>query len=115
MYWIPKMYKTPIGARFIAASKNCCIKPLSDTIAKIFNMIFSTVESFQSKSFIYLGCKKFWIVKSPFPIVTKLNKINIRKKAKSIPTFDFSTLYTTIPLELLIKLLSEVINFVFKS
>ena len=36
------------------------------------------------------------------------------KKAKSISTFDFSTLYTTILHKLLLKVLSEIINFVFK-
>ena len=30
MYWLPKMQKAPIGARFIAALKNCCTKPLLD-------------------------------------------------------------------------------------
>ena len=54
-------------------------------------------------------------MQSPFPIVTKSNKINVGKKAKSIPTFDFGTLYTTIPHELLIKLFSKVIKFDFKS
>ena len=33
MYWLPKLHKTPpIGTRFIAASKNCSTKPLSDMI-----------------------------------------------------------------------------------
>ena len=45
----------------------------------------------------------------------KLNKINSKKKNKSTSTFDFTTLYTTIPHNLLIKVLYEVINYVFKS
>ena len=57
----------------------------------------------------------FWVVQNSFPIVTKLNKVNVKKKAKSISTFDFSTLCTTIPHKLFLKVLSEVINFVFKS
>ena len=36
-------------------------------------------------------------------------------QAKFISTFDFSTLYTTIPHNLLLKVLSEVIKFAFKS
>ena len=39
----------------------------------------------------------------------KLNQV------KSISTFDFSTLYMTIPHNLLLKVLSAVIKFVFKS
>ena len=66
-------------------------------------MVFNTVESFHNKSFFYSGCKKFWVVQNYFPIGTKLNKINVRKKAKSISTFDFSTLHTTILHKLLLK------------
>ena len=40
---------------------------------------------------------------------------NKKKKAKSISTFDFSTLYTKIPHDKLIKELSEVIDFVFDA
>ena len=46
MYWLPKMHKAPIGARFIVASKNCSNKLLSDVIFTVFKMIFNHVESF---------------------------------------------------------------------
>ena len=36
-------------------------------------------------------------------------------KTRSISTFDFSILYATIPHKLLIKVLLEVVNFVFQS
>ena len=77
--------------------------------------LFDTAESFLNKNFFYFGCKKFWVVQNSFPIATKLNKIDVKKKAKSISTSDFSTLYTTIWHKLLLKVLSEVIKFVFKS
>ena len=80
MYWLPKMHKTPVGARFIVASYYCSTNPLSDTKSKIFVMVFNTVESFHNKSFFYSGCKKFWVVQNSFPIGTKLNKINVKKK-----------------------------------
>ena len=83
MCWLPKMHKTPVGARFVVAN------PLSDTISKTFIMVFNTVESFHNKSFFYSGCKKFWVARNSFPIDTKLNKINVKKKAKYISTFDF--------------------------
>ena len=50
-----------------------------------------------------------------FPIIVKLNTINTRKGAKTISTNDFSTLYTTILHNFLIKVLSDIIYFVFKS
>ena len=53
MYWLPKIHKTPVGARFIVASYYCSTNSLSDTISKIFIMVFNTVESFHNKSFFY--------------------------------------------------------------
>ena len=111
MYWLPKMRKTPIGARFIVA----LFKPLSDVISKVFKMIINHVEIFRRKTLFYTCFKKFWVVKNSFPIALKLNETNKKKNAKRISTFDFTTLNATIPHNLLIKLLSEVINFVFKS
>ena len=54
-------------------------------------------------------------MQNSFLVVTKLNKINVKKKAKSVSTFDFTTLSTTISHKLPIKVFSEVIIFVFKS
>ena len=113
MYWLPKIHKTPVGARFIVASYYCSTNPFSETISKNCKIIFNTVESFHKKRFFYLGCKKFWVVQNSFSIATMINKINVKKK--SISTFECSTFYTTTLDKLLIKVLSEVISFVFKS
>ena len=42
-----------------------------------------------------------------------LNKINKKHNAKCISTFDFSTLYTKLPHNKLVKELSEIIDFVY--
>ena len=102
------MHKPPFGARFTVASRNGSPKPLSDMIFKVLKMVFNHVEGFHRKRLFYTCFKKFWVVENSFPI-------NAKKIAKSISTFDFATLYTTIPHNLLIKFLSEVINFAFKS
>ena len=36
MYWIPKMYKHPIGNRFIIASNRCSTKHLTKTGSNFF-------------------------------------------------------------------------------
>ena len=51
IYWLPKLHKTSIGAKFIIASKNCSTKPLSGVISKIFKMIFKHVENFHNNNF----------------------------------------------------------------
>ena len=115
MYGLPKMHKTSIGARFIVASNYCSTKPLSDTTPKLFKIIFNTVEIFHRQSLCHSGCEKFWVMQNSFPIATKINKSNVKKKAKSVSAFEFSILSKTIPHKLLLNVLSEVINFVFKS
>ena len=77
-------------------------------------MIINTVESFEKETFFYSGLKKFRFVQSSFLFFPKLNKINVKKKAKFILNFDFRNFCSTIPHKLLIKLPSEVINFIFK-
>ena len=39
-YWMPKMHKNPIGARFIIASKICATKTLSKHVAAAFKMFY---------------------------------------------------------------------------
>ena len=48
-----------------------------------------------------------------FLLLKKLTIINQKKNAKTISTFDIRTLYTTVPHNLLIKVLSKIITFVF--
>ena len=115
MYWTPKMHKSPIGARFIIASKKCSTKPLTEAVSKTFKMIFAHVNSFHRKSRFYSGYNRFWVVENSFPIIEKLNLINKNSKATAISTFDFSTLYTTLPHALLIEVLNSIIDFVFDS
>ena len=104
MYWLPKLRKTPVGT-----------KPLSGVISKIFKMIFKHVDNFHNKSTFYSSYKKFWVVENSSSIIEKLNIINTRKRAKKISTYDFSTLHTTVPHNLIIKVVSEKIHFVFES
>ena len=115
MHWFSKIHKTPDRAKFIIASKNCSTKPLSGVISKVFKMLFKHVEYFHKKIIFFSSYKKFLVMENSFPIIEKLDIIKTRKKVKHISTYDFSTLYTTIPHNLLIKVFSDIIHFVFKS
>ena len=58
MYWLPKMHKTPIGERFVAASKSCSTKSMSDVTSKVFNH----VERLHRKILFHTWFKKVWAV-----------------------------------------------------
>ena len=55
----------------------------------------------------------FWIIKSNKPILETINKLNSRKVAKSIKSFEFSTLYIKLPHDKLQTMLRRFIDFCF--
>ena len=115
MYWMPKMHKSPSGARFIIASKHCATKPISKAVSNAFKLIFKQVDNFHSKAKFLSNYNKFWVLQNSEPILSILRTINKKKNAKSIATYDFSTLYTKLPHRQLIDRLSDIIEFVYKG
>ena len=109
------MHKDPVGFRFIIASKECSTKLLSKNVSKVFKLIYNQIENFHDKSTFYSNYKQFWVVQNSFPVVEKMNKINQKNAARSISTFDFSTLYTKIDHKNLIDVLNSLIDFVFRA
>ena len=85
------MHKTPMGHRFIVASKICCTKKVSKSVSNVFKLIFGQVESFHRKAKFNSHYQKFWVLQNVDPVIEILKKINKWKNAKSISTFDFST------------------------
>ena len=71
IYCLPKIHEKTIGAIFIVALKNCSTKLFSDAISKILK------NNFQYCIFM----TKFLLVQISFPVIIKLNKINIKKNS----------------------------------
>ena len=90
------------------------MKPLSKAVSNVFKLIYSQIENFHCKSKFLSNYNKFWVLQNVDPVTENINNIN-RKNAKSISTSDFSTLYTTLPHDKLIKRLCNVIDFVFEG
>ena len=61
---------------------------------------------YNKKSFFYSGVKTFWVIQNNEPVVESINRLNKKRKAKTISTFDFSTLYTKIPHDKLIRVMN---------
>ena len=115
MYWMPKMHYQPSRARFIVASAECSTKPISNIVSIIFKKIFQQIQNFHFKSHFYKNYKKFWVIENSKTLLKKLDALNLKKNAKDISTFDFSTLYTKLPHNDLIKVLQDIIEFVFNG
>ena len=113
MYWTPKKHKKPTGKRFIIASKQCSTKQISSNVSLVFKLIYNQVENFHKKAKFLSNYNNFWVLQNCDPVLQSIKQINKRRNAKTISTFDFSTLYTKIPHSKLIKELSNVIDFVY--
>mgnify|MGYP001792462320 CR=1 FL=1 len=115
VYWTPKMHKTPVGARFIVASKECVTKEISKDVASLFKLFMLQVKKYHEKSQYFSGVKAFWVIENNTNVIQSLNSLNKKKRAKQLSTFDFSTLYTKIPHKKLLEVLTEIIEFCFKG
>lgn len=115
IYWLPKLHKKPVKFRFIIASKRCTTKILNKNMSSIFTLFQKQIETYHKKSQFYSGIKSNWILYNREPVLQAVKKSYTRRSAKCISSFDFSTLYTTIPHNKLIEVLNKIINFVFKG
>ena len=115
MYWLPKKHKNPTKFRFIVAGPACSIKPLAKVVTRIFKMFYRQIDTYNRKARFFSGVNTFWVIQNNRPVTDAIKNINNRKAAKSITTFDFSTLYTKIPHPKLIDALNSLTNFCFKG
>ena len=115
MHWIPKLHKSPIKARFIVASPKCSVKSLSKDVTSVFKLFYKQIEAYNLKSRYFSGVNTFWVVQNNKPLAQSIDKLNKRNKARSITTFDFSTLYTKIPHSKLVSVLHSLIDFCFNG
>ena len=109
------MHKYPIKARFIIASPKSSIKPLSKAITSAFRLFYKQIENYENKCRFFTGVNTFWVIQNNSPIIDAMKKLNTRNKARSITTFDFSTLYTKLPHDKLLDVLHKLIDFCFNG
>ena len=96
-YWLPKLHKQPYGTRFIAASNKCSTKPLSKLLTACLSKITCHFQEYCAGIYSRTGVNCFWIVSNSQQVLSSLNKVNYFSTAKHFDSFDFSTLYTSIP------------------
>ena len=115
LYWIPKLHKNPYKQRFIAGSSKCTTKRLSQLLTIILTTIKNGLFRYCDKVYETSGLNQMWILKNSKELL--LNFKDRKNKYRSIRTFDFSTLYTTIPHDKLKTRLSSLVKqaFLYKN
>jgi len=113
IYWLPKLHKSPVKFRFIIAAPDCSIKPLARSITSIFKLFQKQICKYNEISSFYSGIKTFWVIHDNRPVLDTIKHFNRNRKARSMETFDFSTLYTKIPHDKLTDVLCKLVDFCF--
>ena len=69
-YWLPKMHKTPVGPRFIAASYSCTTKPLSRLLTKCLSLVLTHFQQYNAGITRRTGCSAYWVIdNSPYSLL----------------------------------------------
>ena len=114
LYWLPKMHKQPIGSRFIAASNSCTTKPLSKLLTTCLQLILQHYKEYNKGIIRNTGANSFWIIDNSTQVLYMLNKLNNTTFATHFDSFDFSTLYTNIPHDLLLECLKSLVEEAYR-
>ena len=113
-YWLPKLHKQPYGTRFIAASNKCSTKPLSKLLTTCLSMVSRHFKQYCNGIYCKTGINCFWIIDNSQQVLSALSKINYFSTAKHLDSYDFSTLYTSIPHTSLKEALTSLIKEAYK-
>ena len=111
LYWISKQHKNPYKFRFIAGALHCTTKLLSVKLTLALKLIKNHFQNYCNKIAEISGFTLYWSINNSSECIQKLKDVN----ATSVYTFDFSTLYTNLPLEDIHEKLSELICRMFRN
>ena len=103
------MHKNPDKHRFIAGSSKCSTKPLSILLTKLLTSIKKGLQKYCERAYSRSGINQMWIFKNSKELLDHLKSPNFNL-ITNIKSFNFSTLYTTIPLQKLKSRLASIIR-----
>ena len=107
MYWLPKLHKRPYKAWFIANSSSCTTTELSKLLTSCLTAIKDKVIKFCDTVYERVVKNMFWLIKNSGEVLSKLKDRGFQ--ATSLSTYDFSTLYATLPHNLIKEKLHDLI------
>ena len=102
----------PYKVRFIANSSSCTTTELSKLLTCCLTTIKKHVIKYWEKVYERSGKNLFWSIKNSCEVLNKLKSRGFR--ASSLSQYDFSTLYTTLPHNLIKDKLVDLIERTFQ-
>ena len=100
LYWTLKLHKVPFKHRFIAGSSKCTTKDFSCLLTKVLTTVKDGLIRYNNTKTSRNKVNRMLIVKTSTSLLSFLDQLDVRT-ATSGQTYDFSTLYTSVPHNLL--------------
>ena len=113
IYWIPKPHKTPYKARFIAVSSSCTTTRLSKLITECLKLVRTHCTAYCKTIRVRTGVNCMWIINNSLDVFRVLEDKQL--SLNHVRTWDFSTLYTSLPHAQLKKQLHDLLERVFNT
>ena len=95
LYWLPKLHKRPYKARIIASSSSCTTTVLSKLLTSCLTAVKKHWIRYHGNIYERDGINYFWSIKNSNDVLNKFKSKNFQ--ASELSTYDFSTLYTMLP------------------
>ena len=110
-YWLPKLHKRHYKSRFISNSSHCSTTILSKHIISALTAFKDHVMKYSETAFSNSNVNYFWSVKNSSEVIEKLRLRNFQ--GSKVSSFDFSTLYTSLPHDLIKAKVLSLVNWFF--
>ena len=111
-YWLPKLHEKPYKTRFIANSSSCTTTELSKLLISCLTTIKNHVIKYCEKVYERSGKNLCWSIKNSNEVLNKLKSRGF--SVSNLSTYDFSTLYRTLPHNLIKDKLVDLIVRTFQ-
>ena len=110
-YWLSKLHKNPFKSRFISNSSHCSTTILSKHITSTLTVVKDHVIKYSETAFSNSNVNYFWSIKKLFRGHRKLRLRNFQ--GSQVSSFDFSTLCTSLPHDLIKAKVLSLANLCF--
>jgi len=98
LFWLPKLHKSPWGSRFMAACGKCSTTIASKILSMALKLVLDELRIKDNVTLAETGIRRFFIVQN-YPEVSEFLARWNRGPFRKLSAFDFSTMYTTIPID----------------
>lgn len=113
LYGIPKLHKNPVKFRYIAGAAKASTKPCAELLHAVLKHVKQHFRNYCKTVEKRSGCKVYISVENSIDVVNHFQR-NI-KNIESINTYDFSTLYTKLPHDIICQNMFSLIELMFRN